>query len=368
MTMKARMMTLALPLLVAGCAGTDAETADPIADDPAAVAAAEGAAVPMEAFPGETHLTNIQRLTHGGSNAEAYFSDDGTRLIFQATRAGESECDQIYTMRIDGTDVRRISQGGRTTCGYFFPTSDRLLYSSTHHVSEQCPAPPDRSLGYVWALDPYDVFTANPDGSDIRQITDSEGYDAEATVSPDGSTIIFTSDRDGDLDLYTMDMDGGNVQRLTTEVGYDGGAFFSADGSKIVYRADHPTDPAEIAEFQELLEQGIVRPDAVEIFVMNADGSNKRQLTDNGAANFAPFFHPNGRQIIFSSNVGDPSGRVFNLYLMDAETGEVEQVTHGGNFNSFPMFSPDGSKIVFASDRGASDPREINIFIADWVE
>ena len=366
--MKARVLSLVFAVAMSGCGGTDAETVAVESTDTTAVVAGEGGALPVEPFAGETHFANLQRITHGGSNSEAYFSDDGSRLIFQATRAGESECDQIYTMRIDGTDVRRISDGGRTTCGYFFPTSDRLLYASTHHVSEQCPAPPDRSLGYVWALDPYDIFTANPDGSDIRQITDAEGYDAEATISPDGNTIIFTSQRDGDLDLYTMSPDGTNVQRLTTEVGYDGGAFFSADGSQIVYRADHPTDPAEIAEFRRLLEEGIVRPDQVEIFVMNADGSNKRQLTDNGAANFAPFFHPNGRQIIFSSNAGDPSGRVFNLYLLDVASGETEQITHGGNFNSFPMFSPDGSKIVFASDRGASDPREFNLFVADWVE
>ena len=356
-----------LLLLLSACAAPDAETAPPAGEAPAA--ASPPTATPVEPLAGETRLANMVQLTQGGSNSEAYFSQDGEQIIFQATRPGVSECDQIFTMNVDGSDLKMVSTGaGRTTCGFFFPGEDRILFSSTHHVQQECPAPPDRSRGYVWPLLPYDVFTSNPDGSDLRRITEGEGYDAEATISPDGSTIVFTSHRDGDVDLYLMNADGTNVRRITDEVGYDGGAFFSADGSRIVYRAHHPTDPAEIEEFRQLLAEGIVRPDQVEIFVMNADGSGKQQLTDNGKANFAPYFHPNGRQIIFSSNVHDPSGRSFALYLLDIESGEVERVTQNQGFDSFPMFNQDGTKLIFASDRGAASPGEFNLFIADWVE
>jgi len=309
----------------------------------------------------------MRRLTHGGSNSEAYFSADATRLIFQATRPGESECDQIYTIDLDGRNLRKVSTGeGRTTCGYFFPAGDRIIYSSTHHVDRACPVPPDRSRGYVWPLLPYDVFSARPDGSDLRRLTNNDAYDAEATISPDGRRIVFTSLRDGDVNIFVMNADGSDVRQLTDEVGYDGGAFFSADGSRIVYRAHHPKDPADVAEYRGLLEQGLVRPDRVELFVMDSDGSNRRQVTSNGAANFAPFFHPDGRRIIFSSNLHDPGGRSFNLYLLDLATGEVERITHGTGFDSFPMFSPDGSKLVFASDRGATERGEFNLFVAEW--
>jgi TolB protein len=368
--MRTKALMVGMVLIASGCADTvddgDAIQAVPVDEQPTGEGAAGAVAHP--AMPEETHLANMQRLTQGGSNSEAYFSADGSRIIFQATREGQSECDQIYTMDVDGTNVQRVSTGGRTTCGYFYPSGDRILYSSTHHINEACPAPPDRTRGYVWALEPYDVFTANPDGSDLRQITDDPEYDAEATISPDGSQIVFTSLRDGDLNVYVMNADGTNVRQLTDEVGYDGGAFFSADGSQIVYRAHHPTDEAEIADYQQLLQERLVRPNQVEIFVMDADGSNKRQLTSNGAANFAPFYHPDGERIIFSSNIDDPQRRSFSLYLLDIESGEVERVTHGSGFDSFPMFSPDGSQLMFASDRGAGGPGQFDIYLADWVD
>jgi len=333
--------------------------------------AQEGAgAASQQAAGDDPRIQNLRQLTFGGTNAEAYFSADGQRLIFQATRPGESACDQIYTMNLDGSDLRLVSTGkGRTTCGYFFPAGDRILFSSTHHIAEACPTPPDRSRGYVWGLFDYDVFIANSDGSGLRNLTNSPGYDAEATISPDGRSIVFTSTRDGDIDIYVMDADGGNVRRLTNEPGYDGGAFFSPDGTKIVYRAPPPTDPEELADFRALLADKLIRPNRVEIWIMDADGSNKRQLTNNGAANFAPFFHPDGKRIIFSSNMHDPRGRSFNLYMIDIDGGNLQRITNHPGFDSFPMFSPDGKKLVFASDRNASDPRgEINVFIADWVE
>jgi Tol biopolymer transport system component len=224
------------------------------------------------------------------------------------------------------------------------------------------------SQGYVWALYDYDIYTAKPDGSDIKTLFKTPGYDAEATISRDGKKIVFTSTRDGDLDLYVMAADGSNVKRLTTEIGYDGGAFFSADGSKIVYRAYHPTEPAAIQDFQRLLKSNLVRPTQLDIFVMDADGSNKRQITNNRAANFAPFFHPNGRQIIFSSNVTNPRGRNFDLYLINIDGTGLERVTTHEEFDGFPMFSPDGKTLVFASNRGAAKPGDTNIFLADWVE
>lgn len=323
-------------------------------------------AVPFPARPDEPRLSNLRRLTHGGQNAEAYFSADGRRLIFQAQVPGGAPCDQIFVMDVDGRNLRRVSTGtGRTTCGYFFPSGEKIVFSSTHHRSPVCPAPPDRSRGYVWPLHPYDIFLAHADGSELRQLTDTPGYDAEATISPDGRTILFTSDRDGDLEIYAMDADGSNVRRLTFEEGYDGGAFFSPDGRRIVYRAHHPTEAAELADYRALLADRLIRPGRVEIWVMDADGSNKRQITNNGAANFAPFFHPNGRQIIFSSNMANPGGRDFDLYLINLDGSGLERVTHAPGFDSFPMFSPDGRQLVWASHRG-SERGESDIFIADW--
>lgn len=322
----------------------------------------------VEAQPDEPRLANLRMLTDGGENAEAYFSADGQRLIFQSTRPGVS-CDQIFTMDADGSNVRMVSTGeGRTTCGFFFPSGDRIVYSSTHEHSAECPAPPDYSQGYVWPLNPFDIYTANTDGSDLRRIAASPGYDAEATISPDGSKIVFTSNRDGDLDIYVMDADGSNVTRLTDEPGYDGGAFFSPDGSRIIYRARHPESPAELADYRRLLADDLIRPGQLDIYIMDADGSNKRRITNNGAANFAPFMHPDGQRIIFSSNAADPGSRNFDLYIINIDGSGLERVTTYPDFDGFPMFSRDGSKLVFASNRHQSAPGETNVFIADWID
>jgi TolB protein len=355
------------PLMLAAVACGAPEGGAMPGDTPAQTA--PSAATPFPDSPDEPHLTNLRMLTHGGENAEAYFSRDGTQLIFQATRPGENRCDQIFVMNVDGGNVRRVSTGeGRTTCAYFFPSGERIVFSSTHEDDPECPAPPDYSRGYVWALYEYDIYTARPDGSDLRRLTSTSGYDAEATISPDGSSIVFTSVRDGDLEIYTMDADGGNVRRLTHEPGYDGGAFFSPDGRQIVYRAQHPGDAPELAEYQALLRSGLVRPSRLEIWVMDADGGNKRMITDNGAANFAPFFHPSGRKIIFSSNVHDPTSRNFDLYLIGLDGNGLERVTSHPEFDGFPMFSPDGTKLVFASNRGGAQQGDTNVFLADWVE
>ena len=316
--------------------------------------------------PRERHLGGVRQLTRGGQNAEAYFDGTGTRLIFQSTRPPFG-CDQILTMRTDGTDVQLVSTGtGRTTCGYFFPDGTRILYASTHYGGEACPPAPDRSSGYVWPIYPsYEIVSADADGRNIRRLTDHDGYDAEAAVSPDGHRIVFTSLRNGDLDLYLMDADGMNVRRLTEQPGYDGGPFFSWDGRFIVFRASRP-GAAELDEYRALLGRGLVRPRALEIHVMRADGTGVTQVTRNGAANFAPFMHPNSQQIVFSSNLHDPTGRSFALYLVNVDGSGLERVTWTESFASFPMFSRDGTKLVFTGNRGATTPREQNIFIADW--
>jgi TolB protein len=325
-------------------------------------------AAPDLALPGERHLKNVRQLTFGGENAEAYFSFDGKELVFQSTPPG-TPCDQEFVMRADGSARRRISSGaGRTTCGYFFPDGSRILYSSTHGASAECPPRPDMSQGYVWALYDYQLYSARPDGSDLRALAPAPGsYNAEATISTDG-WIVFTSTRDGDLDLYKMRLDGSRLTRLTSAPGYDGGAFFSADGKRIVFRASRPSTPEELAEYRSLLERKLVKPGKLEIYVMNADGSGVRQVTRLGAASFAPFFHPDGRRILFASNVGDPRGRNFDIYMVNDDGTGLERITTNETFDGFPMFSPDGKKLVFASNRNGSRPGETNVFVADWVE
>jgi Tol biopolymer transport system component len=317
----------------------------------------------------EPHLANLRMLTRGGENAEAYFSPDGEHLIFQATWPGLSECDQIYIMDVAGRNPHRVSDGkGRTTCGYFFHDGKRVLYASTEAASPDCPPRPDYSQGYVWALYDYDIYTARPDGSDTRVLFRSPAYDAEATLSTDGRKIVFTSMRDGDLDIYTMDADGSNVRKLTDELGYDGGPFFSPDGTKIIYRAYHPKTVDQIADYRRLLGQGLVRPTTMELWVMDADGSNKHQVTHNGAANFAPYFHPDGKRVIFASNMADPTGRDFDIYIIGLDGSGLERITNSPEFDGFPMFSPDGRRLVFASNRGDAHRGETNVFIADWIE
>lgn len=333
----------------------------------------------------ERHLANIRQLTVGRQNAEAYFSFDGTKLIFQSTNDWSKDvlgnrskpadaglgCYQMYVMDLASDAIRLVSTGvGATTCGYFFPGDRRVLYSSTHAANPNCPPKPKRDGAYRWALDDYDIYSVRLDGQQLQRLTSSPGYDAEATISPDGKTIVWTSVKDGDLDLYTMNLDGSNVRRLTDDVGYDGGAFFSPDSKRIVYRAAHPTDPSEVAKYKELLAQRLIEPGQLEIFVMNADGSGKKQVTTTGASNFSPYFHPDGKRIIFSSNIetrGDRGRPSFHLYLVGDDGTGLERLTTEGHFNSFPMFSPDGKRLVWVSDRYAKEPGEFNVFLADWV-
>jgi len=350
--------------VAAGCAQQPEATAPGIPADAAS-------ALPrfVEPDPQESHFGELRMLTDGGENAEAYFSFAGGDLIFQSTRPPYG-CDQIFTMDIETAETSLASTGtGRTTCAYYLPGDGWIVYASTYEAGPDCPPVPDHSRGYVWPIYPsYDIYRARPDGSEISKLTDLDGYDAEATVSPQGDRIVFTSMRDGDLDIYSMNLDGSDVSRLTDGIGYDGGPFYSPDGTKIVYRAHHASDPAEIEDYQALLADGLIRPSKLEIFVMDADGSNKRQITELGVAAFAPYFHPSGEKIIFSTNYGDPSGREFNLWMVDLDGSNLEQITFTEGFDGFPMWSPDGTTFVFCSNRNNSKPGETNVFVTEWVD
>ncbi len=320
-------------------------------------------------LPGEEHFSSLMMLTKEGENAEAYLSFKEDQLIYQAT-FGNMECDQQFVMSIDGSGKRMVSGGkGRTTCGYFLPGDTTILYASTYLVDQNCPPKPDMSKGYVWKLyKSYDIFLATLDGAIIKRITDTPGYDAEATVSPLGNKIVFTSMRSGDPEIYTMDLDGSHQTRLTFEKGYDGGPFFSWDGKKIVFRASRPQTPEELKDYHDLVAEGLVRPTALELFVMDADGQDMKQVTHFGKASFAPFFHPDGKRIIFSSNLNSAEPRNFDLYIINIDGSGLEQVTYNKTFDGFPMFTHDGKKLVFASNRLNKKEGDTNIFIADWID
>jgi TolB protein len=317
--------------------------------------------------PREAHLRHVKQLTFGGQNAEAYFSYDGRRLIFQTTRE-PYKCDQIFIMNADGSDQHLVSTGqGKTTCSYFYPDGKHILYSSTHLSSPECPPRPDYSQGYVWGVySAFKIFYATDSGKIVKQLTKEPGYSAEATLSADGKKIVFTSSRDGDLEIYTMNPDGSGVRRLTHRLGYDGGPFFSPDGRWIVYRAHYPTAADEVARYKSLLAKDLVEPMQMDLYVMGADGSEQRQITGLGGASFAPFFFPGSQRIIFASNYQRPGTSEFELYAVNRDGSKLERISFTGGFNAFPQFSPDGRRLVFASNRNARQPHEVNIFLADW--
>ncbi len=329
-------------------------------------------------YADEKHFKNIRQLTFGGDNAEAYWSFDGKSIVFQRTNPKEGlNCDQIFIGQIPAADesfnYKMISSGkGRTTCAYFMKDGKHIIYASTHLGADTCPPLPDRSkMGnrYIWPLyDSYDIFMADLSGKIVKQLTKAKGYDAEATLSPDGKKMIYCSDKNGDLDLYVMDLKTGKEKQVTTALGYDGGAWFSPDGKKIVWRASRPKTEAEIKDYKDLLSKGFVAPTNMEVFVANADGSNAKQITNLGQANWAPNFTPDGKHIIFCSNHEYKRGFPFNMYLIDLEGKGLEKISRDKGFDAFPMFSPDGKKIIFASNRNNGGTRDTNLFIADWVE
>lgn len=331
----------------------------------------------ITSFAQETNLKNIQKLTFGGDNAEAYFSPDGSKLTLQISNPKANiPCDQIFmydlAKKTVGTEnLSLISTGkGRTTCSYFMPDGKHIIYASTHASSSECPAPPKPHDGkYLWAVYPeFDIYIADLNGTIVKQLTNTPGYDAEAVVSPDGKKIAFTSTRSGDLELWTMDIDGTNLKQITFGLGYDGGSFFSHDSKKLVFRSSRPKTEAEIADYKFLLAENVVAPTEMEIYTCNVDGSDIKQITHLGKANWAPFFHPSDKKIIFSSNHHSTRGYDFQLYTIDIDGKNVKQITYESEFNAFPMFSPDGKKLVFSSNRQQGAARETNVFIADWVD
>lgn len=324
----------------------------------------------------EKHLTNIKQLTFGGDNAEAYFSPDGKKVCFQSNNPQWGlQCDQIFYMVLDEAEDNTtyqpvmVSNGkGRTTCSYYMPDGKKIIYASTFKGGMECPPEPAKDGKYLWAIYPtFDLFISDEKGKITKQLTDVPGYDAEATLSPKGDKIVFTSTRNGDLDLYIMDIDGKNVRQLTFGLGYDGGAFFSPDGKQLVFRASRPQGQDTIA-YKDLLAKGLVAPTNMELYIMNTDGTGLRQITNLGKANWAPFFHPNGKQIIFSSNHHSPRGYDFQLYLINVDGTGLKKITTESLFNAFPMFSPDGKKLIFSSNRNNGGTRDTNLFIADWVD
>lgn len=325
----------------------------------------------------ESHLKNIRQLTFGGNNAEAYFSFGDSLLVFQSDFTGwDVSCDQIFYTPLSGTPLYNkpamVSTGkGRTTCSFFMPGDSTIVYASTHLADPNCPEVPERRQGdaYVWPIyEGYDIFTTDLEGNIIDTLTTHPGYDAEATVSPQGDKIVFTSTRSGDLELYVMDIDGTNLVQVTDQLGYDGGAFFSPDGSKLIFRASRPETEEEIQKYKDLLSRGLVEPTEMELFVVDVDGKNLQQITDLGGANWAPYFHPSGEKVIFSSNHASERGFPFNLYMINIDGSGLEQITFDDQFDAFPMFSYDGTQLVFSSNRYNGGDRSTNIFIADWVE
>ena len=327
-------------------------------------------------YPEEKHFKSIRQITFGGDNAEAYWSFDDKQMVFQSNNtAWGMECDQMFLMNIEETFEDKkppmISTGmGRTTCAYFLPDNKHIVYASTHLADEKCPEVPLRKNGkYVWPVyDSFDIFVSDLNGNITAQLTDEPGYDAEATVSPKGDKIVFTSTRSGDLELYTMNIDGSDVKQITDELGYDGGAFFSPDGTQLIFRSSRPKTAEEIKEYKDLLAQGLVQPTEMELYICNADGSELRQLTNLGNANWSPFFHPSGKKILFSSNFEAERGFPFNLYLIDLDGKNLERVTHGETFDAFPVFSNDGKYLAFSSNRNNGGTRDTNLFIAEWQD
>jgi len=328
-------------------------------------------------YPEETHFKNIQQLTFGGDNAEAYWSFDGRMIVFQKTSLKEGiPCDQIYVGKVPAKGEKFtyklvITGKGRTTCAFFTKDNKHIVYASTHLGADTCPPPVDRAKygnRYIWPVyDSYDIFMSDLNGKVVKQLTKSKGYDAEAVISPDGKTMLFTSTRNGDLDLYTMDLKTGKTKQITKLLGYDGGAWFSKDGKKIVWRASRPNTEEEIREYKELLKDGLVAPTKMEVWTANADGSNAKQITSLGQANWAPNFMPDGR-IIFCSNHEYKRGFPFNMYTINADGTDMEKISRDKGFDAFPMFSRNGKKIIFCSNRNNGGTRDTNIFLADWVE
>lgn len=335
--------------------------------------------------PGEKHLTNIRQLTFGGENAEAYLNIQCNKLVWQAKEPGYPD-DQIFEMNLDGSGKRLISTGlGRCTCSYFTPNGKWIYFSSTHAKQPQGQAPLDFSKGYVWMVNPNFVMykrlasapasdpktmkgtPGDPPNVDFKPVIDKpNAYVAETTIAPNAKWMTWTSDFQGDLEVYKSDLNGNHIKRLTNKVGYDGGPFVSWDSKWIVYRRDTLSTPTETKDYKDLLKQSLIRPTKLEIWIMDANGNHKRQITHLNCASFAPFLAPDDKHIIFSSNYGDPKGREFDLFMINVDGTGLERITKTPGFDGFPMFTRDGKKLVWCSNRNGKEPFETDVFVADW--
>ncbi|MCD6596364.1 MAG: PD40 domain-containing protein [Bacteroidales bacterium] len=326
----------------------------------------------------EKHLKNLKQITFGGDNAEAYWSFDDKSLVFQVSNeAWGTTCDQIFMIDREHPQTKNkipqlISTGrGRTTCSYFLPGDSTILYASTHLTDKACPLVPEKRADgkYVWPIySSFDIFVSDLKGNIRKQLTQTDGYDAEATVSPKGDKIVFTSMRTGDLELFTMNLDGSDIKQVTFDLGYDGGAFFSPDGKKLIFRASRPQTDDEVRVYKELLNEGLVMPIHMELYICNVDGTGLKRITDLGGANWSPFFHPSGQKILFSSNHASEKGFPFNLFMINLDGSGLEQITYDGIFDAFPVFSNNGKWIVFSSNRNNGGTSETNLFLGEWID
>lgn len=302
-------------------------------------------------------LQNIQQITFPAMGferaGEGYFSPDGKTIIFQAVPKGQEHY-QIFTMDLETKIPHMVSTGrGACTCAFFRPDGQKIIFASSHEDPELeqntaiCPHQKKTQTGnYKWDLTPYmNIYEANPDGSHLVRLTHGPAYHAECAYSSDGSKIVYASNEDGSMNIYTMHADGSNPQQITYTVNcYNGGPFFSPDNRHIIFRTDRE------------------RPDYLQIYVIQADGTEERQLTFNQAVNWAPYWHPNGKVIAFTTSLH--GHRHYEIYLLNVETGKQQRLTHSRSFDGLPVFSPDGKKILWTSKRGTDQTSQL--FIADF--
>ena len=317
-------------------------------------------------------IADVQQLTFEGDNGEGYLNQEETQVVFQSKRDG-NDCDKLYLVDIDGKNLKEFPlRDGAFTCAHYALDNEFIFFSSTMKDGPECPEiykhPNPRK--YIWPLRNYEIYKW--DGNTATQLTNAPGYNAETTTHPTERKVIFTSMREGDIDLYEMDYDGENVKRITTELGYDGGAFYSPDGNSIVWRAWYPSNDAEREKWSINLDNRYIDAVPLDIYIASRDGSNKQRLTDNGATNWSPSWHPNGKHIVFSSNMDDwredynAFGSNFELYMIEIETLKLTRLTDNDTFDSFPVISKKG-KIIFSSNRNAKNARQTNIFVGSLL-
>ena len=316
------------------------------------------------------YLRHVKQVTTGFVRAgEGYFSPDAKTIIFQAEDKGSGNpFYQIYTQKLDGGRPIRVSPGvGKTTCAYFQPPDGKKIIFASSHLDPEAQAKyapefnqreEDRKAGkrrrYQWDFDPHmDIFEADPDGSNLRRLTDAKGYDAEGSYSADGQWIVFCSERagTGGYELFIMDKDGKNVRQLTKAPNcYNGGPFFSPDGKRVIFRSDR------------------TKKDQLQLYVINSDGAGERPLTnDVNWVQWGPYWHPDNKHIIYgAADHSDPTARPnYDLYWMDVETGKKTRITHAPGADVLPVFSPDGKKLMWTSTRDGRQPAQL--FIADFT-